>query len=1411
MMSNLNVKPVVLFMACLCLLMALSCVSASEISDMDSVTAIDDTVSSDASVSPLDQVDDEEVVIPSDQADDGVAGNDIESDVGTFNDLVKEIENLKPGDEYYITKDYAFNEETDGGNPIIDISVEDVRIHGNFHTIDAKGADLAKFTVSGYHVFLYDIIFKNFKSTDSSHIVWSGDNGYMFSCDFYNNTAPNGGSLTWSGNQGYMSYCLFENTCALNRGGALYVTGDNLLIDGATFKNFTSQLSNEAIYFSNEKAHVLNIKNSWFANNQMGEMPVKVLWDEGCTVFLNGFNLTLETFDSLCNDIENLKPGDYYILDKDYVVANPKGDLARNRIINIAVDNVTIDGNGHKIDGGGASVFFALFNITGNNVRILNLNIVNFRAYDSQYINSNKNIYGDNYNPLRSPIEWLGDNGFISNCLFYDNVGYEGGAIYWAGNNGKIENCIFDDNAANFGGSIFIAGNNNLIKDCILNNSYATNHYEAIYFKNNNNPKLTINNCTFESERQSGKTVLAENGCEVIYDGFIPKNILPPMDFNELREILEQLKDGDTFTFDRDCLFEVYDGDLTINASNITINGNGYKIYGNDSLSCLFNIFGDNVRIIGLTFDFISMQHECQSFITLNGNNGALVNCTFIGSKVSNGGVVNWNGDDGLIDNCVFINNSARAISVDGTKNIIRNCVFNNTYAMSHNNEIIYFIYRNLDNRGTLTIDNCSFESDNGVKIWIEDDSEVIIDGKSVPVTIDELYDELANLKAGEVYDIYRHYYSPSKSFVISQDNITINANGHTIHVYEGTLNESIFFVNGSNVNINGLTIFDKDNLRNGSLITWNGDNGVLSNCKLIGNIAEFGGALTWMGDNGLVDCNEFKDNSAIYAGGAIFIGGVNNKISNCLFTNSGSKLADEAIYIDSTRKNFSLENALFVNCHTLIDGFVNSIDLGYLTTYECVLNIADEYLNIYPLIYAANMKGDTCYYNDNISYYCRYNEVSGEFVLTIVKEFRDLNISYSKDFVFNNIFNCTLSDIFNKLSAGAFENRFTIIKTEKVGSVSDYMDVMNNKLYSLDIPSSIMDILNKDMENSNKTKEGSLNYILNVIFTKTLTIDCDKTWKLSSSPFDSVNIDGKGSVIRGSFKDRDEDKWVTLGEGDVFSANNIRIEGFNTAIENMGGLCTLVNVTFYKNVMDYWIDRDWGAAILNTGIVTCINCTFIENSAKNGGAIFNQGLLIIEKSHFYNNSAYGEGPSICVGDGGMVIYDGVNITENDQVKTVHFAKSMSLAESTIISIFAPVVATVVGVVVGFLTANAFAGLAVGLALGAAIGAGAASWIISENYDVEYNRLETVLTLSITSAVAGAVGGYFGGMCGDAFFLHVGLLTSDPIYMQLTTLGHVMSFVWKEQIATGTLLLILGQDAGLTGMVAGISYYFTND
>ena len=62
--------------------------------------------------------------------------------------------------------------------------------------------------------------------------------------------------------------------------------------------------------------------------------------------------IELNDFDELQNDMANLKPGDVYYFTRDYNFEFNDSDSS-NRIIEIAADDVTIEGEHFKINGGG--------------------------------------------------------------------------------------------------------------------------------------------------------------------------------------------------------------------------------------------------------------------------------------------------------------------------------------------------------------------------------------------------------------------------------------------------------------------------------------------------------------------------------------------------------------------------------------------------------------------------------------------------------------------------------------------------------------------------------------------------------------------------------------------------------------------------------------------------------------------------------------------------------------------------------------------------------------------------------------------------------------------------------------------------------------------------------------------------
>lgn len=128
----------------------------------------------------------------------------------------------------------------------------------------------------------------------------------------------------------------------------------------------------------------------------------------------------------------------------------------------------------------------------------------------------------------------------------------------------------------------------------------------------------------------------------------------------------------------------------------------------------------------------------------------------------------------------------------------------------------------------------------------------------------------------------------------------------------------------------------------------------------------------------------------------------------------------------------------------------------------------------------------------------------------------------------------------------------------------------------------------------------------------------------------DGLIIDGNGYAIDG----RDKTHWI-LCTGENIIIKNITIKNIKlhhplitkgkwSAINNCGGELTITDSIFKNN-------HGFGGAIYNEGVLIISNCKFIHNSgARVGGAIYNRdGLIIINNSIFTNNKAVHDGGAI--------------------------------------------------------------------------------------------------------------------------------------------------------------------------------------
>ena len=298
--------------------------------------------------------------------------------------------------------------------------------------------------------------------------------------------------------------------------------------------------------------------------------------------------------------------------------------------------SVTIEGNGHKIDGRGKMRIFQITNgatviiknmtfvngwtdkygyggaiwNNGANVTVINCHFINNTAYDGGALSNVKAencTFVNNFGVYRGGAIY---SGSAVNCSFVYNNAIYGGAIFES----FVQNCSFINNRAEQGGAICYIDNNDSIINCSFVNSTA-NFGGAIYFKN----KCTVTNSSFVNNRAKsyGGAVYFETEGSAIPDCFV-----------------------------QNCSF----------ANNFAKEGGGaiYKIYAQN---CSFI---NNRANQGGAMLYGSAQN-C-SFINNRANqggamqNGSAQSCSFINNSADVGGAMLYSS----AQNCSFVNNTAR-------------------------------------------------------------------------------------------------------------------------------------------------------------------------------------------------------------------------------------------------------------------------------------------------------------------------------------------------------------------------------------------------------------------------------------------------------------------------------------------------------------------------------------------------------------------------------------------------------------------------------------------------------------------------------------------------------------------------------------------------------------------------------
>jgi len=326
------------------------------------------------------------------------------------------------------------------------------------------------------------------------------------------------------------------------------------------------------------------------------------------TAVIYGFNYTANTtekgqFDLLQELIDNAENFTLN-LTQDYTITDGIDSIGG---IIINKDSLTIYGNGHTINGLGIS---KLLNVVGNNVKLINLNLIN------------------GYDPIsqKSPIQWSGNYGTMENCTVSNNLAMNGGAITWTGPMGSINNSTFINNQANFyGGAIYF----DEIRGGITNSKFIDNSASdggAVYA---NQKYIHIDNCAFIKND-------ANNGAAVYVNG-------------EKGKIHNSLFENNTASRSGGAIYWNYITGI-VTTSNFTFNQakSGGAIYWNHEYG----------KVSDCEFSNNTATQEGGA-IYWNDNYGTVDSSSFENNTARYGGAIFWDYDYGRVTESVFIKNTA--------------------------------------------------------------------------------------------------------------------------------------------------------------------------------------------------------------------------------------------------------------------------------------------------------------------------------------------------------------------------------------------------------------------------------------------------------------------------------------------------------------------------------------------------------------------------------------------------------------------------------------------------------------------------------------------------------------------------------------------------------------------------------
>ena len=747
------------------------------------------------------------------------------------------------------------------------------------------------------------------------------------------------------------------------------------------------------------------------------------------------------------------------LIDKNNIVDLSKDYVMQNNIsIKISKD-ITINGNGHTIDGNKKGT---IFEITQGKVVLNNLILnkgkgsVNGGAVNVQYKGSltcNQVTFSNNladdyggavYIDSTAPATFTNcifkkneaddhDGGAIfsttpitcTNCDFITNYaeGDGGGAIHAKGQLICI-NCNFEDNHVDGwldpdGGAIY-ATDEILLTNCNFTNNWATSCGGAIAIQEENEKSCIIKNCNFKNNKAthaSGAAIYCQRNLATFENSTFTDNSA-------------NFKGGAIFArkemYILNCLFK----------NNKALESWGGAIIGLETINLFNSVFIENTAVYCGAI-YAPEVYAINS--TFNKNGGA----TGKMQKYSYGGaiyaeVVN-------IDSCKFnenyVNREGGAIYLDGDSvSTIKNSIFNGNYAK---NAIFLCLGGAIKSTNEIIVESSNFTNN-----YAQDRGGAI----HAPNINLKGYN---NFIANEANDYGGAIYSEGNTY------INWNDNGNTVFDSNRAKTDGGGAIHGKNIYMKNANFTNNYADDYGGAIYSGGQVSAKSSTFTNNYAAHQGGAmytnaLSLKGYNTFIG-NEAKDSGgAIYTntfsedvsheificnkagddGGAVYINKENSPIiSSCYFENNTCKSRGGAIYIDDSSSKVSLYLNIFLNNKAGSKGQTAYACGNFKTVQENWHginnpNLKDQFKRGVPILPDKDYEVNN-YLNVEIAIFDPYVSIENPCEVTVYfvkKDGSKAKDLYNFDAAFNSEFGCitnkrTSNDGFSKVTADVMFN----------------------------------------------------------------------------------------------------------------------------------------------------------------------------------------------------------------------------------------------------------------------------------------------------------------------------------------------------------------------------------------------------